>query len=46
MIDGLRRVPACDRICSVRGFEAKVERKPPDALANPGSVKDGLAVYT
>ena len=29
MIDGLRRVPACDRICSVRGFEAKVERKPP-----------------
>lgn len=27
MINRLRRVTACDRICSVRGFEAKVERK-------------------
>ena len=46
MIDGLRGGAACDRICSVRGFETKVERKLLDALANPRSVKDGLAVHT
>lgn len=46
MIDGLRRGAACDRICSVRGFETKVERKLLDALANPRSVRDGLAVHT
>jgi hypothetical protein len=32
MIDGLRRGAACDRMCSVRGFETKVERKLLDAL--------------
>jgi len=40
MVDGLRRAAAVGRICSIRGFEAKVERKLLDALAKPRSVKD------
>ena len=35
MIDALRRAAAVGRICSIRGFEMKVERKLLDALANP-----------